>query len=245
MTTHSPYRHADLLGGVISEHPVKGTQQVVRIVLGLFCLVVALDCVWLGMWPRFGEIQWGGFAVTGVIALIFFWLAYDAFAQFARARKQRVTCHEFGLRIHDGKNSKDVRFDDVTSVGGVLWQSGSNGIHGGAVLWIDDVQGSRFELPTPIADALELGASIRKLTFDKRHAEALDRISKGEEVHFGRILLGSLVIVINGAISPRSKIEVASVTSRWLSLRIVGEREQMIPTEEIPNLDVCLALLDR
>jgi hypothetical protein len=243
MTIHSPYRSADPLGAVVSEHHVSGGQQVIRIVIGLFCLVVALDCVWLGMWPRFGVIHWGGFAVTSVIAIVFLWLAYDAFAHFARARKQRVSAHEFGIRIHVEKSPKDIRFDDMTSLGGVLWQTGNESVASGAVMWIDDVQGRRIELPSPLANALELGDSIRKATFEKRYSQAQARIGANQEVRLGRIMLDPFVIGIDGELSARSEIESARVSSRWLAVKQVGKREQLIPTEEIPNLDVLLELL--
>jgi hypothetical protein len=60
MTISSPYRTADSLGNIVSEHSVVGLQQVGRIALGLFCLLVAVDCVWLGMWPRLGRILYHG-----------------------------------------------------------------------------------------------------------------------------------------------------------------------------------------
>jgi len=243
MTAHSPYRSADPLGGVVSEHAVSGGQQVVRIIIGLFCLLVAVDCVWLGMWPRFGEFHWGAFVATGIIALIFFWLAYDAFAHFARARKQRVSAHEFGIRIHLEKSPKDIRFDDMTSIGGVLWQAPNETAPGGAVMWLDDVHDRRIEMPSPLANALELGAFIRNATFEKRADRARTRISEGDEVRFGRILLGALEIVVDGELSSRSEIEYARLSSRWFAVKMVGKRETLIPTEEIPNLDVLLALL--
>lgn len=245
MTAHSPYRSADPLGRVVSEHPVKGGQQTIRVVLGVFCLLVGADCVWLGMWPRFGDIHWGGFIITGIIALIFFWLAYDAFAHFARARKQGVTGHEFGIRIQEGKSRKDVRFDDMTSMGGVVWQTANEKTPGGAVLWLDDVQGSRIELPSPLLNALELGEFIRSSTFEKRHARAVERISEGNEVRFGRVLLGAQVFIIDGLLAARSEIESVRISSHWLAVKMVGKREHLLPSEDIPNLDVLLALLQK
>lgn len=243
MTNHSPYRNADALGTIVSEHRVTGTQQVVRIVLGLFCLLVAVDCVWLGMWARFGEIHWGAFIVTGIIGAIFFWLSWDSFAQYIKARGQRIVQHEFGLRIHDTKQYKEIRFDDIASVGGQLWQAPKGMPPLGAVMWLDDVQGQRFELPSPHAQAEELGQTIRSRTFDKRLADTERRIFGNEEVHFGKLALGDLVLVIEGEVVPRSVIESVRLSSRWLEIEVHGQRDRLVATEDIPNLDVLLALL--
>ncbi len=218
-------------------------QQGVRIALGLFCLLVAIDCVWLGMWPRFGEIHWGAFVVTGVIAAIFFWLSWDAFSHYARARRQRIVQHEFGLRIHEAKGTRDIRFDDVTSIGGVLWQTPPEMPPRGAILWIDDVQEQRFELPSPHAQAEELGESIRNRTFDKRRAAAELGLAQNEDVRFGPLVLSSLALIVQSEVIPRSAIESATLSTRWLTFNIAGQRNRMVATEEIPNCDVLLALL--
>ncbi|HRI65779.1 MAG TPA: hypothetical protein PK156_16145 [Polyangium sp.] len=214
-----------------------------RIALGLFCLLVAIDCVWLGMWPRFGEIHWGAFVVTGVIAAIFFWLSWDAFSHYARARRQRVVQHEFGLRIHEAQRIRDIRFDDVTSIGGVLWQTPPEMPPRGAILWIDDVHEQRFELPSPHAKAEELGESIRNRTFDKRRAAAELGLAQNEDVRFGRLVLSSLALIVQGEVIPRSAIESATLSARWLTFNIAGQRNRMVATEEIPDCDVLLALL--
>ena len=243
MTSHSPYRTADPLGSVISEHPVAGVQQVVRIALGLFCLLIAVDCVYLGMWPRFGEIHWGAFIVTGIIALIFFYLSWDAFSTYAKARRQRVVYHEHGLRIHELTQHQDIRFDDVTSVGGMLWQTPEGMPPVGAVMWLDDVQERRIELPSPHAKPHELGETIRSRTFEKRRNAAEARLSDGGEVRFGRAVLSALVLIVDGQVWPRSTIEKTRLSNRWLAIRVQGRSECLLPTEEIPNLDVLMSLL--
>lgn len=242
MTNQSPYRTADPLGSVVSEHPVAGVQQGVRIALGLFCLIVAIDCVWLGMWPRFGEIHWGAFFATGLIALVFSWLSWDAFAQYVKARRQRVTYHEHGLRIHEHTRHQDIRFDDIVSVGGVLWQTPVELVPSGATMWLDDVQGRRIELPTPVSKANELGEIIRYRTFEKRRNAAEECIASGQQARFGRVTLGALVLTIDGEIWPRSAIERLNVTQRWFAIKPQGQRERLIASEQITDLDVLLAL---
>lgn len=245
MTNQSPYRSADPLGPVVSEHPVAGAQQVVRIVLGVFCLVIAIDCVWLGMWPRFGEIHWGAFVATGIIALVFAWLSWDAFSQYAKARRQRVTCHEHGLRIHDRTRHQDLRFDDLASVGGILWQAAQGMDPGGAVMWLDDAHGQRFALPSPLAKANELGEIIRGRTFEKRRETAESCISNGKGARFGRVVVGDLLVTIDGEVWPRSAIERVSITQRWFSIKPKNQRERVISTEEIADLDVLLSLFGK
>lgn len=242
MSNQSPYRTADPLGPVVSEYPVAGVQQKLRIALGLFCLVVAIDCVWLGMWPRFGEIHWGAFFATGIIALVFFWLSWDAFSQYVKARRQRVSCHEHGLRIHDPSSHQDIRFSDVRSVGGVLWQPPGTTPRGG-VMWLDDNQGRRLELPTPIAKADDLGETIRGRTFEQRRDAAEACISSGERARFGRVTLGDLVLTVDGDVLSRSAIERAIITERWFQIKAPGHNGRLISTEEIADLDVLLALI--
>ena len=242
MTTSSPYRTADPLGSVVSQHSVAGVQQVVRIALGLFCLLVAVDCVWLGMWPRFGVIQWGAFFIVGFIALVFFWLSWDAFSQYVKARRQRVACHEHGLRIHERERHQDIHFDDITAVGGVLWQSPEGVPPGGGVMWLDTTHTGRIELPSPLAKPHELGQTIRSMTFARRRLAAEEGMSKGEEVQFGRIKLGALVLVVDGEVLPRHAIDPLRLSQRWLSISH-DKRLHRLPTEEVPNLDVLMSLL--
>lgn len=243
MTNPSPYRTADPLGSVITEHPVAGAQQIIRIVLGCFCLLVAIDCIYLGMWPRFGEFHASTFILTGMIAAFFFWLSWDAFSHYANARRQRIVQHEYGFRVHDAKLHQDVRFEDIASVGGVLWQTVNGQRPAGGVIWIDEVQGRRVELPSPHAKTHELGEIIRNRTFDQRLEAAQNSLAKGENVPFGRVTLSSLLMTVQGDVVPRGAIEYARVSNRWLAIKARGQSERLVPTEEIPNLDVLLALL--
>jgi hypothetical protein len=228
---------------VVSEHSVAGVQQIVRIAIGVFCLLVAVDCVWLGMWTRFGEIHWGGFVVMGFIALIFFYLSWDAFSQYWKARRQRVVCHERGLRFYDLQRHQDVRFDDVTSIGGILWQSPDGVPPGGAVIWFD-VQGRRVELPSPLSNPHELGATIRTITFEKRRSTAIEQMSQGDAAQFGRVTLGSLVLIVQGELLLRSAIESVKLSNHWLVIKQVGQRERLLKSEEVTDLDVLLSLLN-
>jgi len=243
MTAASPYRTADPLGSVVSEHAVAGVQQGVRIALGLFCLLIAVDCVWLGMWPRFGEIHWGAFFVIGFIALVFFWLSWDAFSQFIKARRQRVVCHHHGLRIHERERRQDIRFDDVTAIGGVLWQAPAGVPPGGAVMWLDTIHAGRIAMPSPLARPHELGQTIRSMTFAKRRFAAEECLSQSDEARFGRVTLGALVLIIDGVVLSRSSLESVKISNRWLTIKPHKQRELLIATEEIPNLDVLLSLL--
>lgn len=244
MTTPSPYRQADPLGEEQADHPVAGAPQVIRLGLGLFCILVAVDCVWLGMWPRAGQILWEALIVTGIIALIFFWLAWDAFSHYARARKQRISLHEFGVRIHDGKTHQDVRFDDIVFIGGVLWQTPGQAPPAGAVLWIDDVQGRRIEVPSPHARAHELGQSIRGSTFERRRAWIESQLAHGKTVSFGRVKLDPLLIAVDGRIIPRSSIDTVDIFVRYFRI-VIGKDVVRIATEEIPNADVLVTLLQK
>lgn len=110
-------------------------------------------------------------------------------------------------------------------------------------MWIDDVQGRRVELPSPHAKPHDLGETIRQRTFGKRHEAAEDCLAKGENVPFGRVTLSSLLMTVEGEVVPRSAIEYARVSNRWLAIKVRGQSERLIPTEELPNLDVLLALL--
>lgn len=240
MTT--PYRQADPLGEELTKHPVAGAQQVIRLGLGVFCMLVAVDCVWLGLWPRFGEVLWEGLIVTGVIALVFFWLAWSAFSHYASARKQCITHHEYGLRIYDAKQHQDVRFDDIVSIGGVLWQTPGQAPPAGAVLWIDDVLGRRIELPSPHALAHELGQTIRQATFGRRRAHIESHLAEGKTVSFGRVKLDPLMLAVDTGVFARTDIDSADIAVRYFRFTVDKNRHQ-IPTEEIPNADVLLALL--
>lgn len=243
MTTSSPYRTADPLGNKIAEHSVAGVQQGVRIAVGLFCLLIAVDCVWLGMWPRFGVIHWGAFFVTGVIALVFFWLSWDAFSHYVKARRQRVVCHHGGLRIYELEQHQDIRFDEVTAIGGVLWQAPEGEPPGGAVLWLDTAHAGRIELPSPLARPHELGQTIRTLTFVRRRLAAEECINRGDEAQFGRVKLGALVLLVDSQVLARNAIEMAKISNRWFTIKPRGHRELLVPTEELPNLDVLMSLL--
>jgi hypothetical protein len=117
--------------------------------------------------------------------------------------------------------------------------------HGGAVMWLDDVESSRWELPSPVTEPYELGATIRSRTFEKRRSAAERCISNGEDVRFGRVVLGALVLIVDGEVLPRSALETVKLSNRWLAIKAHGQRERLLPTEEIANLDVLLVLLGR
>jgi hypothetical protein len=51
------------------------------------------------------------------------------------------------------------------------------------------------------------------------------------------------VLVVDGVVCPRSALERVKLSNRWLAVKMHGRSEWLLPTEQITNLDVLLALL--
>ncbi|HSN99631.1 MAG TPA: hypothetical protein VLS89_15155, partial [Candidatus Nanopelagicales bacterium] len=159
----APYRVAEPLGPLVSSHPVAGAQQTIRIGVGIFCLLVTVDVLALPFFdlPGTRDFDWHVLIPLGAIALVFLWLAVSSFRLYLRARRQRAEVHEEGLLLHDGARTSEVRWSDVVSVGGLVWETPGQAPVEGAALWIDVRGGERLPLPSPVREPYALGREIR------------------------------------------------------------------------------------
>ena len=245
MRAQTPYRDADPLGALVSEHPVSIVQQGIRIGVGLFCLLVALDCVALPLFimPKEEATELATLLVFGAAAVVFGALGIWAFSHFVRARGQRVEVHEEGLRIGRGKDTKDLRFHDITSVGGLFWEALGEAPPEVSALWIDDLAGDRIRLPTPVRNPYVLGRELSARTFEHRLEAAERRIEQGGHVSFGRCKLDGMRLYVgeNDSVA-RQEIRRAKLSSRWIEVRL-ARGKRLVPTEEVPDADVLLVML--
>lgn len=240
MTTH--YRAAEPLGPLVSSHPVSGAKQGVLIGVGIFCLIVVADVLALPfVVPR--ELDWTLVAVCGAISVVFGWLAVSAFMHHARSRRLQADVFEGGLVLRKGQREHALRWDDVRSVGGLLWETPGSEIPEGPALWIDDRAGQRLALPSPARDPYTLGREIRRRTFEARLAEVKRSITSGERAPFGRCALDAQALFIDRESVDRRAVARAGLSSRWLEVRLTRGGKRLVPTEEVPNADVLLALL--
>jgi hypothetical protein len=69
-------------------------------------------------------------------------------------------------------------------------------------------------------------------------------MSQGDAAQFGRVTLGSLVLIVQGELLLRSAIESVKLSNRWLVIKQVGQRERLLKSEEVTDLDVLLSLLN-
>ncbi|MDI1449351.1 hypothetical protein [Polyangium sp. 6x1] len=245
MRAQTPYRDADPLGALVSEHPVSIVQQGIRIGVGLFCWLIALDCVALPLFfsPYPEGTELAGLVVFGGAALVFGAMGFWAFSHFVRARGQRVEVHEEGLRIGRGKETRDVRFHDITSVGGLFWETLGDRPPEVSALWIDDHAGDRIRLPTPVRDPYGLGRELSTRTFEHRLEKAERRIQEGGRASFGRCKLDGLRLSLGeGDFVPREVVRRAKLSSRWIEVRL-DRGKRLVPTEEVPDADVLLVML--
>ncbi|MDI3284122.1 hypothetical protein [Polyangium sp. 15x6] len=246
MRAQTPYRDADPLGALVSEHPVSIVQQGIRIGVGLFCLLVALDCVALPLFfmPEHEGVELTSLLVFGGAGLVFGALSIWTFSHFSRARGQRVEVHEEGLRIGRGKDTKDVRFHDITSVGGLFWEALGDAPPEVSALWIDDREGNRLRLPTPVRDPYALGRELAARTFEHRLEEAEQRIQEGGRAFFGRCKLDELRLYLGEEDAVlRQEVRRAKLSSRWIEVRLASGGKRLVPTEEVPDADVLLVML--
>lgn len=244
MTT--PYREADPLGALVSEHRISRAQQGIRIGVGIFCGVVTVDCI------AIPTVVWGesrprtllDVAIFGGATVIFGALTFSAFSHFWRSRGQRVEVREGGLRIEGGAQSKDVRWTDIASIGGLAWEALEDATPHLTPLWLDDFSGERHRLPAHVHNPYELGREIQARTFEKRLEAVEQELSSGKTVHFGQCSLDSTRVWLgNESPLPRSEIKSVRISSRWIEVRPKRGGKRIVPTEEVPNTDVLLALL--
>lgn len=238
----TPYRAAEPLGPLVSSHPVSGGQQGVRIGVGIFCLIVAVD-LFAVPFLALPELDWQLVAVCGVAGVVFGWLAVSAFMHHARSRRLQADVLEGGLILRKGRRERALRWEDIRSVGGLLEEvPGGNGPEGVA-LWIDDRAGQRLALPSPARDPYTLGREIRQRTFEARLAEAKRWIAAGERAEFGRCALDTRALYIDREAVERDGVAGATVSWQWVEVRLARGGKRRVRSEEVPDADVLLALL--
>jgi len=244
MTT--PYREADPLGALVSEHPVSLVQQGIRIGVGVFCVIVALDCLAMPIFVfRDGEpFEVMTLVVLGLSALVFGALAVWIFSHFWRARGRTVSVHEAGLRIGRRGSSRDLRWVDIHSIGGLFWEALGDAPPEISALWLDDPAGDRVRLPTPVRHPYSLGREIASRTFESRLKLARERLAEGRRIHFGRCSIDEHRLFLGEDVPiERASLKKVKLTSRWIEMRLLRGGKRLVPTEEVPDTDVLLAIL--
>ena len=244
MTT--PYREADPLGPLVSEHAVTFAQQGIRVGVGIFCAAVALDCVAIPTiaWDKSRPIALMDIAIFGTAALIFGVLAFWAFSHFFKSRGERIEVREGGLRLRNKHRAKDIRWVDIASVGGLVWEAAGTTAPYLSPLWVDDNAGDRHRLPTHVGDPYSLGREIQARTFEQRVSAIENDLKAGKTVHFGRVSLdASRLLLGNEAPILRVDLKRVALSSRWIEVHAARGGKRIVPSEEVPNSDVLLALL--
>lgn len=244
MTT--PYREADPLGMLVAEHVVTRAQQGIRLAVSLFCTIVALDCVAVPTiaWDKSRPIEVLDVAIFGTATLIFGSLAVSTFSHFLQSRRERIEVREGGLRIRTGKDKKEIRWSDIASIGGLAWQAAPNTNPYLSPLWVDDSSGERYRLPTHVVEPYALGQELQSRTYEQRLRAAEETLEAGKIAHFGRISLDANRLYV-GKEAPmlRSEVKRISLTSRWIEVIDVHGRRRLVPSDEVSNIDVLLAVI--
>lgn len=242
----TPYREADPLGLLISEHAVTRAQQGIRLAVGLFCTAVALDCVAVPTlaWDKSRPVEVMDVAIFGIATLIFSALAISTFSHFLQSRRERVEVREGGLRIRGGKQAREIRWADMAAVGGLFWQSAPKTTPYLSPLWVDDASGERYRLPTHLVEPYALGQELQSRTFEQRLKAVEETLAAGKVAHFGRIALDeNRVVVGEEAPIPRAELRRITLTSRWIEMLGARGKRRLVPSDEVPNLDILLAVL--
>jgi hypothetical protein len=229
------------LGELASIHPIAGAQQVVRVVLGVVCVLAALGLV-------AGAID-GGAPVGRVATLqdrLFFLVpalgfAYGAFyarRHWKEGRGQRVEVFAGGLAIVEPRGTVRIRWKEIAEVYAIAWES-PQPVPCTGVMRLVLSDHTIVDLPSPLARPFDLGEAILRGTQERFLDEAEAALAAGRPVRFGPVLLDSQRR-IDGA-----EVRGSRLVSSSLELLLDTGRTLLHPTETVANLGVLMALLAR
>lgn len=256
-----PLPVSDELGPLISEHRSRTPSGWRILLLGLFCLLGGAVCAglaverWYFCFTHLGPAAvWrhsGGALIAGAILLL-----VGALLLRARFRPLRVEVHLDGLRWSRGRRASSARWSQVREIHmhatRYLIPALGKGTQAELVLGLrapgtsaQDLR--RLRLPHTLSDFDALTATVKTQVYPLLLSDMTRAFQLGRPLTFGRLHLTSAGMRHGRRTLAWPDLEQVSLEDGVLRLRASrsgGRGEIRLHAHTLPNLEVCLQLID-
>ncbi len=254
---------SDELGALISEHHSRpSARRPLRLVLGIACLLggIAAGGLALQRW-HFALVNLGPAAVwrhssLALTAAVILLLA-GSLVLLLHPRTLRVEVHHDGLRWSRGRRSACARWSQVREIRlratRYLLPALGKRTHAELVLGIRPPGTStrrlrRLHLPHDLSDFDDLAAAVKTQVYPLLLPEMSRALRQGRTLTFGRLRLNSKGVRQGRRMLPWSRLEQVRLEGGVVHLRSAhasGRVELRLHAQDIPNLEVCLQLIEQ
>lgn len=235
----------DALGKQRAEFKENPKATATNLLIGVICLGLGAVMLFSGLNMKaedglFNKILFifgGGCALLGGVSLF-----YTNWTH----RGERVALHEHGVLVERGGKRQSATWDEIESVTEKVERMHVNGqhIYDRYLYTIEKRGGDSFTLSNMVAGVDSIGREVKQETFARMFPRASQAIERGEQVSFGKVLVGA-----NG-------LQEGGATFRWTQLAVVKVKDGLFEITDragkvvmsgyygtTPNAHVLLALL--
>ncbi|MRG95261.1 DUF6585 family protein [Polyangium spumosum] len=236
----SPYRAAPLsFGPPVATHRTSKLGRVGYLVVGSVAALIALGLL---LAPLGRGSDPGRWALAVLQASMFGTGAAFALRAFVRRVRGRVTVHDEGICITNHSGSHVFSWDDVTAIWARFYEPVRSPE---SIVRLGARDGRVIELPTELDGAKDLAARVQNETAARLVAEAESALDAGERLKFGPVVVDASGIHYGASGSPWNDVDAMQLSFRWLEVRLTSGRRLLLPTEEVRNVGVLLAVAKR
>ncbi len=235
----SPYRAAQTFGRPVATYRPSKLRRLSSLVVGSSTGLAAIGSL---LSPLGGGSDPGLWVIALLVAGMFGTVATFALRTFLRDLRSLVTVHDegIGITIHGGKHV--LSWDDVTGTWARLYEP----VHSPEfIVRLGTRDGRLIELPAELEGARDLAVRVQNATAARLLVEAESALDAGESLRFGPIVVDGSGIHFGRGGSPWNDVDAMQLSFRWLEVRLASGKRILLPTEEVRNVGVLLAVAGR
>jgi hypothetical protein len=246
---------APSLGQLINVYRPSQRRRVVGWIASAICLATALGCGLAGGYRWYLATTQYGPAVVGRWSTPWFATAAALTALgllilllSLRSRNLEVGLYGAGISYRRGRRILNVPWQDIQRLHASAVRYGIFGLIWGGELQVrlDLRGGERILLTRAIVDLPDLVEKIKRNIYPHLLAGYTRAFNQGHALEFGPLTLTGDGVIQAGRLLPWAELESADLHRGLLRLTPVqgaASRRMRLPARQIPNLDVCLQLI--
>ncbi|MDC0741853.1 DUF6585 family protein [Polyangium mundeleinium] len=236
----SPYRAAPLAFGppVATYRPSKlrrASSLFVGVSTGLAAIVSLLASLGGGSDP-------GSWVMTFLVVGMFGTVAAFALRLFLRDMRALVTVHDEGIGITTYTGKHMVLWEDVTGIWARFYEPVRSPEF---IVRLGSRDGRVTEFPAELENARDLATRVQQETAAGLLAETVASLDAGERLPFWPMVVDASGIHYGRGASRWNDVDAMQLSFRWLEVRLASGNRILLPTEDVRNVGVLLAVAAR
>lgn len=236
----SPYRAAPLaFGPPLATYRPSRLRRASSLVVGASTALAALVSLLSSL---AGGSDPGLWVITLLVVGMFGAVAAFALRMFLRDTRALVTVHDEGITITSHAAKHTLAWDDITGIWARFYEPVRSPEF---IVRLGTRDGRVIELRAELEGAKDFAARVQNETATRLVAEAESALDAGERLRFGPVVVDASGIHYGASASRWNDVDAMQLSFRWLEVRLTSGRRLLLPTEEVRNVGVLLAVAKR